>query len=142
MRPDPQPRPLVSRGISAPCPLSELLQGLAARWRVILAIVLHEVWTWFGQYHLGYLWAVIVPLLFTMTLTFVYAALGRRAAQGASVELLLLSGMMAWLTLTDTQNKASRAYQTNQQLAVYPMVSVFDIVIARALLELGPSFLS
>ena len=86
---------------------------------------------------LGYLWAVIVPLLFIMTLAFVYAALGRRAAHGASVELLLLSGMMAWLTFTDTQNQASRAYQTNRQLVVYPMVSVVDIVIARALLELG-----
>ncbi|MBT6312673.1 MAG: ABC transporter permease [Alphaproteobacteria bacterium] len=137
MRPDHQPRPLVSRGVSAPSLLSELLQGLAVQRRVIVAIILREVRTRFGQYHLGYLWAVIVPLLFIMTLAFVYAALGRRAAHGASVELLLLSGMMAWLTFIDTQNQASRAYQTNRQLVVYPMVSVGDIVIARALLELG-----
>ncbi len=108
MRPDPQPRPLVSRGDSAPSLLSELLQGLAVQRRVIVAIILREVRTRFGQYHLGYLWAVIVPLLFIMTLAFVYAALGRRAAHGASVELLLLSGMMAWLTFTDAQNQASR----------------------------------
>lgn len=137
MRPDHQPRPLVSRGVSAPSLLSELLQGLAVQRRVIVAIILREVRTRFGQYHLGYLWAVLVPLLLIMTLAFVYAALGRRAAHGASVELLLLSGMMAWLTFIDTQNQASRAYQTNRQLVVYPMVSVVDIVIARALLEFG-----
>lgn len=140
MRPDPQPRPLVSRGVSAPSPLGELLQGLAVQRRVIVAIVLREVRTRFGQYHLGYLWAVFVPLLFIVTLAFVHAALGRQAAHGTSVEVLLLSGMMAWLTFTDTQNQTSRAYQTNRQLVVYPMVSVVDIVIARALLELGTKF--
>jgi capsular polysaccharide transport system permease protein len=107
---------------------------------VIVAIVLREVRTRFGQYHLGYLWAVFVPLLFIVTLAFVHAALGRQAAHGTSVEVLLLSGMMAWLTFTDTQNQTSRAYQTNRQLVVYPMVSVVDIVIARALLELGTKF--
>ena len=140
MRPDPQPRPLVSRGVSAPSPLGELLQGLAVQRRVIVAIVLREVRTRFGQYHLGYLWAVFVPLLFIVTLAFVHAALGRQAAHGTSVEVLLLSGMMAWLTFTDTQNQTSRAYQTNRKLVVYPMVSVVDIVIARALLELGTKF--
>ena len=60
MRPDPQPRPLVSRGVPVPSPLGELLQGLAVLRRVIVAIVLREVRTRFGQYHLGYLWAVTV----------------------------------------------------------------------------------
>lgn len=147
IRPAPQARPtqarspqssaLVSRGGAEPTIVTELLNGLAVQWRVIVAVVLREVRTRFGQYHLGYLWAVIVPLLFIVTLAFVYAALGRRTAHGASVEVLLLSGMMAWLTFTDTQNQTSRAYQTNRQLVVYPMVSVVDIVIARALLELG-----
>lgn len=127
----------MSRGGAEPTIVTELLNGLAVQWRVIVAVVLREVRTRFGQYHLGYLWAVIVPLLFIVTLAFVYAALGRRTAHGASVEVLLLSGMMAWLTFTDTQNQTSRAYQTNRQLVVYPMVSVVDIVIARALLELG-----
>lgn len=128
---------LVSRSPAHPTFFQDVVSGLAVQWRVITAVILREVRTRFGQYHLGYLWAVIVPLLFIMTLAFVYAALGRRAAHGASVEVLLLSGMMAWLTFTDTQNQASRAYQTNRQLVVYPMVSVVDIVIARALLELG-----
>lgn len=138
IRPETPPaRQLLSRADASPSIITEMIQGLAVQWRVIVAVVLREVRTRFGQYHLGYLWAVIVPLLFIVTLAFVYAALGRRAAHGASVEMLLLSGMMAWLTFTDTQNQASRAYQTNRQLVVYPMVSVVDIVIARSLLELG-----
>ena len=52
-RPDYQPRPFVSRGASAPSPLRELLQGLAVQRRLIVAIVLREVRSRLGQYHLG-----------------------------------------------------------------------------------------
>ncbi len=117
--------------------LEQAIKGFQVQGRVIQAILLRELRTRFGQYHLGYLWAVIVPLLFILVLTTVYAAIGRRAAHGAPMEVLLLSGMMAWLTFTDVQNHASRAFQSNRQLLVYPMVSVMDIVIARTLLEFG-----
>ena len=37
-------------------------------------------------------------MLFIVTLAFVHAALGRQAAHGTSIEVLLLSGMMALIT--------------------------------------------
>lgn len=115
--------------------LAEAIKGVGVQGRVIKAVILREMRTRFGAYSLGYLWAVLVPLMFILVLTALYAALGRKAAFGAPMEVLLLSGMMAWLTFTDAQNHVSNAYRTNRPLLVYPMVTVFDIAIARTLLE-------
>lgn len=115
--------------------IAEAVKGVDVQARVVKAVILRELRTRFGAYHLGYLWAVIVPLLFILVLTVVYAAIGRRAAHGAPIEVLLLSGMMMWLTFVDTQAHASTAFRSNRPLLVYPMVRVVDIVIARAILE-------
>lgn len=113
------------------------VKGLSVQARVISAVILREIRTRFGMYHLGYLWAVLVPLMFVISLTVFFAFLGKRSAYGAPIELLLFSGMMAWLCFIDTQGHVSRAFQTNRQLLVYPMVTVVDIVIARSALEFG-----
>lgn len=115
----------------------ETIKGIRVQSRVIQAVILRELRTRFGAYHLGYLWAVIVPLLFILVLTVVYAAIGRRSAHGAPMEVLLLSGMMIWLTFVDVHVQVSVAFQANKALLVYPMVTVFDIAIARTLLEFG-----
>ena len=114
---------------------AQAIQGLSVQQRVVKAVLLREVRTRFGNYYLGYLWAVIVPLLFVLTMTVLFGFIGRRAAHGAPMEVLLFSGLMAWLTFADTQTNVSRAYDTNRPLLAYPMVSVADIAIARTLLE-------
>ena len=113
------------------------LRGLATQRRVVHAVILRELRTRFGAYQLGYLWAVIVPLLYILTLTALYSSIGRQSAHGASIEVLLLSGVIVWLTFLDTQGVVSLSFQTNRPLLVYPMVAVTDIVIARTLLELA-----
>lgn len=115
--------------------LETAIKGLATQQRVVVAVILRELRTRFGAYHLGYLWAVIVPLLYILVLTTLYSAIGRKSAHGVPIEALLLPGMMAWLTFLDVQAHASTAYQGNRQLLVYPMVTVMDIVVARTLLE-------
>jgi capsular polysaccharide transport system permease protein len=119
----------------APKLFIELAHGIQVQRRVIVAIILREVRTRFGQYHLGYLWAVLVPLMFIGVLTMVHIALGRRAAYGVSIEMLMLTGMLVWLTFVETQTQTANAYRANRQLVVYPMVTVVDIVIARVILE-------
>lgn len=116
--------------------LAEAVKGIEVQSRVIQAVILREMRTRFGAYSLGYLWAVFVPLLFVVTLTAIWSAVGRKAAFGAPIEVLLLSGMMAWLTFTDVQTHVSAAFRGNRPLLVYPMVTVFDVAIARTILEL------
>ncbi len=123
------------RGRTFEAVLAELLRGAATQARVVKALILREVRTRFGRYYLGYLWAVLFPLMFVLMLTVVFAFIGRRTAHGAPMEVLLLSGMMAWRAFIDTQVQVAGAYQSNRPLLVYPQVTVFDIVIARTVLE-------
>lgn len=115
---------------------AEAIKGFEVQGRVVKAVILREMRTRFGAYSLGYLWAIIVPLLFILVLTAVYSAVGRNSAHGAPMEVLLLSGMMAWLTFSDTLSQIQSAFRANRPLLVYPMVTVFDIAMSRALLEL------
>lgn len=125
----------IAHGSQPPRMLDFAIRGFEVQARVIHAVILREVRTRFGAYHLGYLWAVIVPLLFISVLTFVHTALGRGRAYGVPIEVLLLSGMMTWRTFSDTNGQIASAYRSNRALLVYPMVTVIDIVIARGMLE-------
>ncbi|MGZ0186865.1 MAG: ABC transporter permease [Alphaproteobacteria bacterium] len=115
----------------------EAIHGFQVQCRVIRAILLREIRTRFGNYYLGYLWALIVPLLFVIALTVFFTVLGRSSRNGVPIELFIFTGLMAWLTFNDTQGHAARAFAGNRPLLVYPMVTVIDIVIARTLLEFG-----
>lgn len=115
--------------------LAQAVKGFEVQSRVIGAVLMREIRTRFGAYSLGYLWAIFTPLMFVIVLTQIWSAVGRDAAFGAPIEVMLLSGMMAWLTFTDVQIHVSNAFRANRPLLVYPMVTVFDVAIARALLE-------
>lgn len=103
--------------------------------RVVKALILRETRTRFGKSRLGYLWALIEPMLHVGTFVVLFKVSGRTTVAGHHLELFFLTGVSVWLLFSNTQSKVAAAIAGNKNLLAYPPVTLFDIVVARILLE-------
>ncbi len=104
--------------------------------RTVLALVLREVATSFGQSPGGYLWAVIKPVAVITVLTLVFAKAFRAPALGTNFPLFYASGFLPFSLYGDMGNKISKALVFSRQLLFYPGVRYIDAILARFLLTL------
>ena len=109
--------------------------------RVFFALILREAETRYGRLKIGYLWAFLEPLLFIATLVLIFTYM--RSLQAGNIPLIQLyaTGIMPFFLFRDIVNRTMTAVQGNFQLLTFPQVQVFDLIIARALLEVATFFI-
>jgi capsular polysaccharide transport system permease protein len=111
-------------------------QALAAQGRVIYALVLRDVRTRFFGNGLGFVaMSVGWPLVHIIGLLTAYTLLGRTAPVGDSLLLFFSTGLMPFMTYSYLSRWMMSGFVMNKPLLAFPIVSVTDIVLARALLE-------
>ncbi len=115
----------------------ELERALALQARVIHALILREVKTRFGRNKLGYLWALLEPLLFVSIFALIFSARGNAAPSGMQLLPFLVTGMTGFLFFRNCMDKTMSAISGNRPLLTFPQVTLFDVVVARALLEVA-----
>ncbi|CAA6805074.1 MAG: Capsular polysaccharide ABC transporter, permease protein KpsM [uncultured Thiotrichaceae bacterium] len=106
--------------------------------RVIHALLLRETRTRFDRNKLGYLWALFEPVTYVLALYAVFAAIGRPSPIGSELDLALffLTGLIPWFLFAHTASKTMEGINSNKALLTYPQVTAFDVLVARAILEL------
>jgi len=104
--------------------------------RTILALILREMATSFGQSPGGYLWAVLKPVAVITVLTLVFAEAFRAPALGTNFPLFYATGFLPFLLYSDMGNKISKALVFSRQLLFYPGVRYIDAILARFFLTL------
>ena len=107
--------------------------------RVIFALILREIKSRFGNQRLGYIWAILEPVLFVVVLSIVFSLRGRYSPQGLGLELFLVTGVVPYFLFRHIMAASVRALTANRQLLTYPQVQMNDIIFARALLEFATS---
>lgn len=109
--------------------------------RVFFALILREAGTRYGRLKIGYLWAFLEPMLFITALSIIFTY-ARDLRSGSMPEILFyVSGIMPFFLFRDILTRSMTAIQGNYQLLTFPQVQVIDIIIARALLEIGTFFI-
>ena len=103
--------------------------------RVIYALMLRETKTRYGRLQVGYLWAIIEPVLFITIMGLVFKYLRLHDAMGMPLFQFLLTGFIPFMLFRDITMQGMSAVRQNQQLLYFPQVQVFDIGASRALLE-------
>lgn len=103
---------------------------------VVFAIFIRELRTRFGQFQLGYLWAILEPLSMVLILSFVRMLFGRADIAGLSFPVFFASGIITYLLFNHIIVSGLSAVEGNLSLFNYQRVKPFDILIARSLLEL------
>lgn len=111
------------------------MRGAMTQLQVVYAILLRETKTRFGAHKLGYLWAVLQPLLWIAMFAGLYHAFGRMAPPGMSVVAFLATGIVPYSLFRETSGRCLTAIDANKGLLFYPQVRPLDLVVARVLLE-------
>lgn len=111
--------------------------GRAVRtsWRTIMALLLRESRSRFGQRSAGYVWALISPMLLLLTLMLVFSALGRPAGAGDSLAVFFLTAIIPIRLWRGSVTQGGNAIRANRGLMRYPQVNAFEVVTARTMLE-------
>ncbi|MGH6981758.1 MAG: ABC transporter permease [Stellaceae bacterium] len=116
------------------------MQSVMEPWRiqvrVISALVRRETRAHFGEYRLGYLWAVIEPgaHLAALVILFIYILHRHIPVPGSSM-LFFLTGLVPWFVCYKIAVYLTASIAGNRSLLQLPLVKPLDVAISRAILE-------
>lgn len=113
------------------------MKALLVQLQVIHALVLRETRTRFGRHRLGYVWALVEPILWIATFATMYYLLGRSRIEGLPMVAFLVTGIVPFLLFRETSGRLVAAIEANKGLLFYPHIRPLDLIAARALLELA-----
>jgi len=117
-----------------------VIKRIRSPWRiqrsVIYALFLREIRGRFGKYRLGYLWAVLQPLLHILAMALIFGHASKRGMPEIDYLVLLVSGFVPWFFFSQTINKCMSAVDGNRSLFAYRQVKPIDAIMARVQVEL------
>lgn len=105
--------------------------------RVIHALIMRETISRYGDHKLGFCWAVIEPLFFVVLIGGTMAFLRNDSPSGMPLVPFMITGFVPFIMFRNTMNQLRGAVSGNKSLLGFPQVTLFDVIIARVLLEGG-----
>jgi len=111
---------------------------LAAQRRVIGALIIRETRTRFGESRLGYGWALIEPMLHIGLLSATFSVLMHgQPPIGNHFFLFYYTGLVPYHVFIHASSGMCHAVTANSPLLQLPVVTNFDVIVARGLLEIA-----
>jgi len=114
---------------------TKILGALATQTRVINALILRETKTRYGNYKIGFLWALIEPLVGVTVFVMIFANLRNDSPSGMPLVAFMLVGFCCYSLFRDPWGSLQGSISGNRHLLTFPQVTTFDIILARAILE-------
>ncbi|MBX9298330.1 ABC transporter permease [Chromobacterium vaccinii] len=99
------------------------------------ALFLRELKTRFGEYRLGYLWALLEPVAHMVVMLAIIGYLLHRTMPDISFPVFLLCGIVPYSLFSNIALRSLNAIEANRGLFSYRPVHPVDAVLARSLLE-------
>lgn len=114
---------------------SRLLEGLEVQRHVIGALILRELHTRYGRENIGYLWMIAEPMLLAGAVAAIHA--GEKTHYGSDIRSVpfTICGYCTFILFRSIITRAESAIEANKTLLYHRMVTLFDLLAARALLE-------
>jgi capsular polysaccharide transport system permease protein len=112
------------------------MDRLYDRGRILAALILRETASRFGRSWGGYLWAVAEPVATIAVLSLAFSMFVRTPPLGRSFELFYATGLLPFALYAAIASAGITTLQANKGLLIHPAISVFDVLLARTLLEI------
>jgi len=116
---------------------SVVIEALATQCRVINALVLRETKTRYGNYKIGFLWALLEPLVGVSIFVAIFAGLRQDNPGGMPLVPFMLIGFLCYSLFKDPWTRMQGALSQSRNLLVFPQVTTFDVILARGVLEVS-----
>lgn len=107
---------------------------------VIRALVLRDMRTRFGGSHWGYAVLVLWPVAHIFVMVAIMAFRGQPSPMGDSPLLFVATGCVPALTFQYISREVMKAVIMNKPLLYYPQVKIFDVMLARLIVEIVKGF--
>jgi capsular polysaccharide transport system permease protein len=112
-------------------------QDLATQWRVVGALLIREIYTRFGREGLGFGWIVGEPLIFAIPVLLVWSSVRNPYEHGMPLMPMLWSGYLPILLFRHIGGRMLLFVRVNAGLLYHRQVTLFDIYLARCILEIA-----
>ena len=112
-----------------------LVSGLKTQAAVIRALSLRELQQRFGRSNIGYLWVVAEPMLLASVVTMLNSVISHNLGVGISPFTFMLTGYTIYIIFRNTFNRAESALHSSGALLYHRMVTPFDIILSKSLVE-------
>ncbi|WP_256371999.1 ABC transporter permease [Ensifer sp. NM-2] len=103
--------------------------------------MLRDMRTRFGRSHASYLIAIAWPIVHLLVLVVIMAFVNRIAPIGGDPVVFVTSGVLAYILCFYPARAMGMALEMNRALFLFPVVKVFDVIVARAVVEFVTSFI-
>ena len=117
--------------------LRDLLDGIDVQRHVVGALMMRELQTRYGRDNIGYVWMLVEPLLLAATVAMLHFGNGG-GHYGSDLRIIpfTLGGYCTFMIFRSIVTRAESTVESNKPLLFHRMVSIFDMLLARALLEM------
>ena len=115
--------------------MTPLVQSLAIQRRVIFALLMREIITRYGRHNLGFLWLFVEPMLFTLAVTLLWAALKLNHVSSLPITAFAVTGYSCILLWRNMPGRLIGSITPNLSLMYHRHVKIIDVFIARLVLE-------
>jgi capsular polysaccharide transport system permease protein len=116
-------------------PRSAFLRGLAVQRKVIGALVLRELHTRYGRENIGYAWLILEPAILAGLIALIHSRSPSHFGSDMKPVPFALVGYCTFMMFRGIFNRSEGALEANLTLMYHRTVQIFDIMLARAMLE-------
>lgn len=114
-----------------------LARAIRTQTNVVGALILRELHTRFGRANIGFLWIFGEPLLLAVAVGALHSAQRLPLTGNARSVPFALAGYALFIMFRSMVSRAETLLEANRPLLNHRHVTLFDMLLARALLELG-----
>lgn len=116
-------------------PPSGFSSGLRTQVRVLGALMMRELSSRFGRENIGYLWMFGEPMMLASVITLVHVAQPTHYASDIGPAPFAIIGYTIFIIFRGIFNKTEGVLESSRDLFYHRMVSGFDLLLARAIVE-------
>lgn len=113
----------------------KVVAAFATQLRVINALILRETKTRYGNHKIGFLWALIEPLVSISVFVAIFAQLRHDNPGGMPLVPFMIVGFVCFGLFRDPFGCMQGAISNSRNLLTFPQVTTFDVILARGILE-------
>ena len=112
-------------------------EDLTTQWRVVGALLIREIYTRFGREGLGFGWIIGEPLIFAVPVLLVWSAVRSPYEHGVPMMPMVWTGYLPILLFRHMGGRMLLFVRVNAGLLYHRQVTIFDIYLARCILEVA-----
>lgn len=116
-------------------------RGLRVQGSVVGALLMRELHTRYGRENVGYLWIFLEPLTLASAVALLHIGSGSHGTAIHPVPFAVL-GYTIFIMFRGMVTRAEGALESNMPLLYHRRVTIFDIMLSRALLEAAGAIMS